>query len=211
MSNKPIGYHGIENVKFAPRSAEGYATEFIELSNAKSLGFTSSLEDAELYADNKLLARVPSDKGYGVEFGTTAPLPELEKAAGYAIDGANGVIGANVVQYISGALYYEFTEVGQDKRSYKVKVWAYNAEIGKSAPSHATDGKSLEFGEYKYPGTIYGDTLMDDKGTKAYIDELGMGRTAFMYTARPGDAGYETFGDTVPVPKVKAVTPPSGG
>ena len=209
-NNAPIGYHGIENVKFAPFAAGTYAADFIALSNAKNLGFTSSLEDTELYADNRLLARLPNDKGYTVEFGTTAQLPELERAAGYAIDGANGTIGANVVEYMAGAIYYEFTEVGEDKRSYKVKVWAFNAEIGKGAPTHNTDEKSIAFGEYKYPATIYGDPLMNSTGDKPFIDERGMGRLAFLYTARPGDEGYDAFGDAVPTPKVKASAPAGG-
>lgn len=207
----PIGYHGVENVKYAPKTDKEYTTSFIPLANAKNLGFTSTLEDSELYADNQLLARIPNDKGYTAEFGTTALLPDLEKAAGYSIDAASGVIGSNVVQYLRGALYYEFTEIGADKKSYKVKVWAYNAEIGKGALNHSTDEKSITFGEYKYPITIYGDPLMDAQGAKAYIDELGMGRMAFMYTSRPWDTGYETFGDAVPIPKVKTAAPPAGG
>lgn len=203
----PIAYHGIEGVKFAPKAADGYAADFIPMPYAKNLGFTSLLEDAEVYSDNRLTLRVPNDKGYTIEFGSTGPNPELEKAAGYAIEGANGLVSANVVTYITGAVYYEFTEVGEDKRPYKVKVWAYEVEVGKGTPTHATDGKSIEFGEYKYPGTVYGATLMDDKGTKPYLDDLGMGRTAFMYYARPGDDGYATFGDAVPVPKVKAAAP----
>ena len=31
-----------------------------------------------------------------------------------------------------------------------------------------------------------------------------MGRKVFMYTSRPGDEGYDTFGDEVPAPKMPA-------
>lgn len=189
----PVAYHGIQNVKFAPKAAEGYAEEFISLPHAKNLGFTSLLEDAEVYGDNRLLLRVPNDRGYTIEFGRPATFPELEKAAGYAVEGPNGVIGTNVAQYLSGAVYCEFIEIGKDKRSYAVKVWVYNVEIGKGSPNHSTDTRSLEFGEYKYPGTVYGDPLMDSAGTAPYRDELGMERLSFMYTARPGDTGYDDF------------------
>lgn len=204
-----IGYHGVANVKFAPLKGDAYDTAFIAMPGAKNLNFTSLLENTELYGDNRLLLSIPNDKGYTVDFGVNAAIPELEKAAGYAIEGANGLISANVVQYICGAVYYEFIEVGRDKRPYTVKVWALNSEVGKGAPAHSTDGKSIEFGDYKYSCTVYGDTLMDAQGVKAFIDDLGMGRTAFLYYARPTDTDYSIFGDTVPVPKVKAVPPPA--
>ena len=45
---------------------------------------------------------------------------------------------------------------------------------------------------------------MSSDGAKPYIDDRGMPRTAFLYTARVGDEGYDMFGDAVPVPKVAA-------
>ena len=62
----------------------------------------------------------------------------------------------------------------------------------------------MAFGTYPDPLRIYGDDVMSCEGAKPYIDDRGMPRTAFLYTARVGDEGYDTFGDAVPVPKVAA-------
>lgn len=207
VRKKAAGYHGIQNMKFASKTADGYATEPLALLYAKNINPTALLEAVEQHADNRLLFKVPNDTGYEGEVGTTAPDPELEKAAGYALEGANGLIGANVVKYLRGAIYYEFIENDENGTPSVAKVWLFNAEIGKGSATHSTDTKSVEFGEYKYPFTVYGDTLMDALGTKPYLDANGMGRTAFMYTARPVDEGYATFGDAVPMPKVKATAP----
>lgn len=207
MKLKAIGYHGVSNMKFAPKQTEGYATDFIPMKYAQSYNPGSQVESVEQYGDNRLLCRIPSDKGLSGEIGTTAQDPALELAAGYLKEGANGQVTTNVVDFLRGALYYEFIEIGPDKKSYAVKVWQFNAEVGKGAANHATDKGSIEFGSYSYPIVIYGDPLMDTEGSKEYVDENGMGRTAFQYCSRPGDDGYADFDKTVPVPKVKAAAP----
>lgn len=204
-SKRAVAYHGISNVKFAPKSQGTYATDFIPIAYATALGLTAKLEGAELFADNRLVCRVPSDQGYDGEIGTTSPCPALEKAAGYALDGASGIVGTNVTSYLRGALYYEFIETDADGQNSTVKAWMLNVEIGKGSENHATDTNTVQFGSYSYPYTCYGDTLKAADGTADYVDANGMGRLAFTYTARPDDEGYATFGSSVPVPKVAAV------
>lgn len=204
--NKAAAYHGVENVKFAPKVNQGYAAgeAILKVLYAKSLNPSALLEAVEQYADDRLLFRVPNDKGYDVELGTTAPDPELDKSAGFALEGASGLLAVQMVNYARGALYYEYSERDENGVASKVKCWMFNVEIGKGSGTHATDESSVSFGTYTYPARVYGDDLMDEGGTKEYVDDNGMGRKVFMYTARPGDADYATFGDTVPVPKLAA-------
>lgn len=206
---KAAAYHGVENVRFAPKTAQAYATGegILKVLYAKSLNPSALLEAVEQYADDRLLFRVPNDKGYDVELGTTAPDPELDKSAGFALEGASGLLAVQMVNYARGALYYEYMERDENGVASKVKCWMYNVEIGKGSGTHTTDESSVSFGTYTYPARVYGDELMDESGTKEYVDDHGMGRKAFLYTARVGDEGYDTFGDAVPVPKLAAVTP----
>lgn len=201
---KAAAYHGIQGMKLAPKQAGGYATEMIPMPYAQSLNPSALLEAAEQYADNRLVCRVPNDRGYEGEIGTTAPDPNLDKAAGFALEGAAGLITTNIASYLRGALYYEFLETDEDGVTSVVKAWMFNVEIGKGAATHATDQSGVQFGSYTYPFRAYGDKLLDAGGTGPYLDDLGLGRTAYLYTARPGDAGYDTFGSTVPAPKVAA-------
>lgn len=205
---KAAGYHGIQNMQFAPATETGYAATPLKLLYAKNLNPTALLEAVEQYGDNRLIFRIPSDTGYEGQIGTTGADPELEKAIGYSIESDNGLITTDVTQYLRGALYYEFIERDEHGAASVVKVWLFNAEIGKGSASHATNTRSLEFGEYTYPFTVYGDTLMDAAGTAPFRDAKGMGRKAFMYTARPDDEEYDNFDKAVPTPKVAS---PSGG
>lgn len=204
VRSKAAAYHGVQNMAFAPKKDGAYAAELIKMPYAQSINPSALLEAAEQYADNRLVCRIPSDKGYEGEIGTTAPDPELEKAAGYAIEGTGGLVTANVAAYMRGALYYEFTERDENGAASVAKVWMFNVEVGKGSETHTTDKGSVEFGAYSYPFRTYGDKLMDSAGTAEYLDSKGLGRTAFMITARPGDVGYADFGKTVPVPKVAA-------
>ena len=207
-ANKAAAYHGVEGVKFAPKTSGTYATgeSILSVLYAKSLNPSSLLEAVEQYADDRLLFRVPSDKGYDVELGTTGQDPALEQAAGYLMEGANGLLSVGQVSYVRGALYYEFIEHDEDGQASKVKVWMYNVELGKGTMTHSTDESSISFGTYTYAMRVYGDPLKDSDGTDDYVDAKGLGRTVFMYFCRPGDTGYDTFGDTVPVPKVAEST-----
>ena len=202
--SKAAGYHGVQNMKFAPKKSGTYDTALLDMKYAQSINPSALLEAAEQYADNRLVCRVPSDTGYEGEVGTTAPDPELEKAAGFALEGANGLITTNIASYLRGALYYEFLELDEDGKQSVVKCWMFNVEIGKGCATYTTAKGSVEFGAYSYPFRAYGDPLKDSEGTDDYKDERGVGRTAYLYTCRPDDTGYATFGDTVPVPKVAA-------
>lgn len=208
VRSKAAGYHGVQNMKFAPKADGAYSESILDMKYAKSINPSALLEAAEQYADNRLVCRIPSDTGYEGEIGTTAPDPEVEKAAGFTLEGAGGLITTNITSYLRGALYYEFLENDEDGKQSVVKVWMFNVEIGKGSQSYTTDQASLTFGSYSYPFRAYGDTLKDAEGTGDYVDERGVGRTAFMITARPDDDGYATFGDTVPVPKVAAAEGP---
>lgn len=208
---RAAGYHGINKVKFAPKRKGVYATEFIKLEYAQSLGLNAKLEGTELYADNRLVCRVPSDTGYEGELGMTTSAPELEKAAGFALEGEAGLITTNVANYLRGALYYEHLETDEDGVNRLVKTWVLNTEIGKGSKTHSTDQASVQFGSYSYPFRSYGDPLMAADGTSEYLDENGVGRLAFFYSAWPDDPGYADFDKTVPVPKVAAETVSGGG
>jgi len=203
-AKKMAGYHGVEGMKYAPRKADGtYDTPKV-FEMAQGIDPTAVTENAEQYADDRLVLRLPSDKGYDGNIGTTAQDVGLETDAGFLVPAAGGMAVVSVAAYFRAAVYYEFIGHYEDGTPFKVKTWMYNVEIGKGSESHTTDKSSVEFGSYSYPFHCYGDPLMDAEGTKHYMDANGMERTAYMLRAVPGDEGYETFGEAVPVPKVKA-------
>lgn len=206
---KSGGYHGVERVRFVPKAEDEYPIAgAVPMLFAKNLNLNPVLEAVEQFGDNALIFRVPKDDGYEGQLGAVAPDFELEKSAGYAMEGADGLIRTNMPYYTRGALYYEFKETDETGRDSMTKVWLYNVELGKGTENYTGDTKSISFGEYQYPIRAYGDKVMAATGNAEYRDERGLGRIAAMMICRPEDASYATFGDTVPVPKVAA---PAGG
>lgn len=210
IRRKAAAYHNISNMKFAPKKAGAYQEPF-EMLYALSLSLNAQVSATEQYADGRLVCRIPSDTGYEGEVGTTAQDPELEKAAGFAIEGASGLITGNVASYLRGALYYEHLEEEEEGAPSVVKTWLLGVEIGKGSKSYTTDKASVELGSYAYPIRVYGEKVKDSDGIKEYLNERGVGMLALIYSAWPEDGDYATFGDTVPVPKVAAAPPPAGG
>ena len=207
--SKSGGYHGVERVKFVPKDTGDYPiAKAISMLYAKNLSLNPVMEAVEQYGDNTLIFRVPKDDGYEGQLGAVAPDFELEKSAGYAMEGADGLLRTNMPFYTRGALYYEFKETDATGRDSMTKVWLYNVELGKGAENYTGDTKSISFGEYQYPIRAYGDKVMTTTGDAEYRDARGLGRTVAMMICRPEDTGYATFGDAVPVPKVAA---PAGG
>ncbi len=201
---KAAAYHGVQNMKFAKRADGTYATELLDMPYAKSLDPSALLEASEQHADNRLIFRVPKDDGYEGSIGTTGRDAALEKELGMEIDGAVGTLRVGLTSYTKGALYYEYIERDGDGQASVIKVWMYNLEIGKSNESYTSDTSTAEFGEYAYPFRAYGEKVKNAEGTGTYRDEKGNEKTAFMCICGPKDPGYETFGDSVPEPKVKA-------
>lgn len=119
---RAAGYHGINHVKFAPKVKGKYASSFIPLEYAQNMGLTAKVDGTELYADNRLVCRVPSDTGYEGEIGMTTSAPEIEKAAGFALEGDVGLITTNVANYLRGALYYEHLETDEDGVNANLKL-----------------------------------------------------------------------------------------
>ncbi len=210
IRKKAAAYHGVQNMKFAPKKAGVYGEPFA-MPYAQSISLNAQVSSADQYADNRLVCRIPSDTGYEGEFGTTGQDPELEKMAGFAIEGANGLITGNITRYMRGALYYEHTEADDDGIESVVKTWLFGVEIGKGSKNHTTDKNGAELGAYAYPIRVYGEKAMSSDGKKEYLNDRGVGMIACIYSAWPEDADYVTFGDAVPVPKVAANPSPALG
>lgn len=187
------GYHNIKNA--------GYIAEETvkSIAYAKSLKIDPQIGSATQYANGRLVAKITSDSGFDGEIGVTAQDEELEKAVGRTVtltNGSKAIVGGANPKRLKG-LYYEFEEEAESGTRSTVKVWLHNVEIGASSFNHSTDSDKVDFGDYSYPITVYGDPLMSSDSEK-YVDDHGVGRTCFMSISRPGDTGYLEFGSSIP-------------
>lgn len=198
------GYHNIKN------GAYSHAKTVKKIAYSKAISLDPQIAEATQYANGKLVAKITSDSGFSGSLGVTAQDPELEKDIGRSVkmaDGSSGIVGGANPIHLEG-LYYEFFEESEDGARSTVKVWLHNVEIGASSFNHNTDSNSVEFGEYSYPLTVYGSPVLESEG-KEYVDNKGVGRTCFMSICRPGESGYTTFAEKVPVLIVAPATAPA--
>lgn len=202
--SKATGYHGIQNMKFASKKSDIYDTAFLGTKYAQSTNPSALPEATKQYADSHLVCRVPSDTDYEGKVGITTPDPELEKMAGFVLEGVDNLITTNIASYLRGAPYYEFLKLDEGGKRSVVKCWMSNVEIGKGSAIYTVAKGSVEFGAYFYPFQAYGDSLKDFESINDYKDERDVDRTAYLYTCRPGDIGYAAFRDTVSALKVAA-------
>lgn len=203
------GYHGIQNAKYSVRTTDGApGTQINPFAYAKAVSLEPSLETEAIYANNSAIFSAVSDQGYKGNFGTTAQDRGFEEAVGMLLPLDGGTADINLISLKRFDFYYEYSEKTSGGHSYVVKVWLLGCEASKAAKSHETDTTKATFGEYSYPLTIFGDKVRASDGTAIYRDASGNELTATRIIAVPTDTGYASFGDTVPVPKVTAV---SGG
>ena len=196
-------YHGAENGKYALRGADGTPGETVEIFQyLKSVAYDPDVDTQEIYANDCKIMSIISDQGYTGSIGTTAQDRAFEEALGHllTLDGMIADVNSNGFNRID--FYYEYKEETPNGTPYMVKVWILNLEVSKSSKENKTDEKSVSIGEYSYPITIYGDKVKSADGSAVYRDANGMEWIATRLIAVPGDTAYETFGDSVPVPKV---------
>ncbi len=211
-NKQAAAYHGIQNGKYAVRTADGKpGTDIVDFPNLKSISFDPTVDQQPVYANNAKIMAIVSDQGYTGAFGTTAQDRAFEIALGHVMAVSGGLADVNLNSFKRIDIYYEYNEKTANGSPYVVKVWALNTEISKASKSHSTDTNTAALGECSYPMTIYGDKIMDSEGTKVYRDANGNELTATRVISLPGDTGYEAFDDKVPVVKMKVSTPPTEG
>ena len=194
-----VGFHGVEGVKYCPRVNGKKGTTIIDVPYAQNITLNTVLSNTDRHADNRLVLQIPSDDGYEGSFGASARNDDLEKAIGYLNETAAGLVKTNVPYYIRGDFFYTFKAEFEGASAQVFKVWLLNVQCGKTAENASTDTNSITFGAYEYPLRVYGDTAVTPSG-EIYVDGNGFRRVVTMMISRPGDEGYDTFGDQVPEP-----------
>ena len=202
-NTKPAAFYGVKNVKYALRDADGKISDTAEalaLPKAKSLVLNPAVNTQEVYADDIKLLAIVSDQGYTGTYGCTGQDEAFEEALGLMFGGDDGVIyGVKMTNPVRFDLYYEYTVHPEKKKPFIMKVWVYGIELGKPSLSHATNTQNVTIGDYQYPLTGYGETIMGDND-KPYTNEEGFELIALRAICKPGDTAYETFGEKPHIP-----------
>lgn len=196
-----LAYMGVEGGKYAIADDTGDYGTPVALKNLKSIPINVEASDTPIYSDNIMKKNLRTDNGYKGSIGVSAQDRAFEKALGFAMDGAGGLMQVSGTGYKKVAFYFESKEEA-DFGSYTVKCWLLNCEVGKANRAHNTNTNAPAMGEYSYPLTVKGEKVMNAAGTAEYTDAAGNTQVCTLYIAVPGDTGYDTFGASVPEPKV---------
>ena len=100
------------------------------------------------------MCAVNSDTGCEGEVGTTAR-PELEKAAGFALEGRKRPDYHQHRQLPPGRLNYEFPGAGRGRQAVCSQVLMFNVEIGGGSATYTTAKGGVEFGAYSIPSGLW--------------------------------------------------------
>lgn len=195
---------GLCGGRVAIAGADGTWGSPMDFKYLTSLGLKNLINNNPQYADSMRIALKPSDTGIEGEIGTTSQDVAFEKAVGYLIDADQGALAeVKIHGYVKCCFYFEHDRTDAATGvNYKVKTWLFNAIVGKpTEESHESNNENPSIASYKYPINIDGVNMKDAAGTAEVIDENGYNICVYKFTSCPGDAGYATFGDAVPVVK----------
>lgn len=181
----------------------------------KPLGYLTAIsteknvDTKDIYGDGEIVLSQMNDKGFTGSLELTSNDTDFEKDMGFAMEIEQGLADVQVMGSESVAIGVECYIVVKDKTSGKAvqktkRVWFLNCNVSPAGTSLSQNTDSTNEATVSYPLTIKGVNLMGADGVTEYVDENGNTRKIFKISCLPDSSNYETFLDTVPVPKAKS-------
>lgn len=205
MSNKTGKVLAQFNVKNGQYQVDGGTLK--PLTWLARVSLDKDLSTLPIYGDGEVIVRMVNDKGFTGILGLTARDTEFEIDNGMQMEIDGGIAEIQQKSVIQNSIYFETEFAGADGVTKTKKVWLFGVEI--SAPSESLEQTTddINISTIEYGITVKGVYLKDADGVADYVDaETGNKVKVFKMSKSPSDADYATFGDSVPVPKVKATT-----
>lgn len=200
----------VKNGKYAIQDNLGQYT-IKPLTWLNSFSKEKDLSTTDIYGDGEKVLTLVNDKGFTGVLGMTAQDLQYNEDLGFNATISNGLAEIKQRTIRTHAIYFETEFAGADGVIKTKKVWVFGVET--QAPSEAyeqtTDNINNSMVDYNI--TIKGTNLQIPSGntTVDATDEYGNVIKIWTLSSLPGDANYETFGDTVPVPLVEGSTTPT--
>ena len=205
MANKKDGKTLIQfNVKNGVYAvaADGDGTATVKpLTYMNTFSKERSPQTKQIYGDGEVQDTLVTEKSVSGALGVTARDKEFESDLGFTEAMANGEGDVALSSFKRAHLGFE-TEVKEKGKPAKVKkVWVFNAEVMPASESLTQNQDDITPSTADYSYTAYGVNLKDSTGTSDYVDENGQTKKVFTLSCMPGEDGYDTFLESVPIPK----------
>ena len=190
------------NVKNAVYALEGTPSTVKPLTWMNTFSKDRNVTTHAFYGDGEMIVSLASDRSVSGTIGATARDDDFEKDAGLAIapdGGGTAEIAVKSMPRISFG--FETDYIGADGVRKAKKTWVFGVQVSPPNDSFTQDQDDITQSAADYAYTAYGVDLMDKTGNAVYVDENGQKVKVYTLSKKPSDTGYDTFLDSVPVPK----------
>lgn len=166
-----------------------------------------NINTAEKYGDGEVQLTLITDKGSTGTLELTARDYEFESALGFAKQIEQGLAEVQVMENKTISIGFECYFTGNDGVTKTKKIWFFGVNVAPAGQSLSQNTDGSNESSASYPITIKGVNLKNSEGTEDFVDaKTGNTLKVFKISSVPGDAGYDDFLKTVPIPKVKTET-----
>lgn len=208
MANKKDGKtlvaFNVKNGVYAIASDDGGAATVKPLTYMNTFSKERAPQTKKIYGDGEEQETLVNEKTMSGTLGVTARDKEFERDLGFTEEMANGEGEVALASLKRAHIGFE-TEVKEKGKPAKVKkVWVFNAEVMPASESLTQNQDDITPSTADYSYTAYGVNKKNSTGTSDYVDENGQTKKVFTLSSMPGETDYETFLESVPIPKMKA-------
>lgn len=204
MAGKNLLKFNAQNGKY---SLIGDSAAIKSIGKLDSVSLEADYSEQKIYGDGYVIDTIPSDKGLTGSLATTLLNDEYEIDMGRKIELATGLADIKQLDSIPHNIYFEIfareIEGANKGKNQVVKIWLLNVTTGKPGETFKQNEDGITVTTYENSLTVLGVPVKAATGDENYRDANGNEIYATKVVCYPDMTGYATFGDTVPVPKMK--------
>lgn len=201
MAKSKMVRFNAKNLKYSIPTAPKTYPAPIDIAYATSVTLEADYNETKLYGDGMVIGIIGDDKGKTGTIGVTNIEDAYEVDCGRSLlldDGSYGDIQQRAT--IEHAIYFEVDALDEGVQK-TVKFWMFGCITGKAGETYQQTEDDPTINSYEYPLTVLGQNLEANLSTDDYVDANGNNVKVYRMKSLPGDANYDTFGDSVPTPK----------
>ncbi len=190
----------IKNLKYALEDGSGGYETIKELAYASAIALEAEYSETKIFGDGEIIGTIGTDKGKSGGLTVINIEDHYELDTGRSMMTDAGIADIQQRKSVRHAIYYE-VEAMVDGVMQTIKNWLFGCTTGKAGESYEQTEDEPTINPYEYPLTVLGVILLDTAGTDPYTDDDGNTYRVTRATKYPGDTGYATFQNAVPLPK----------
>ncbi len=193
----------IRNAKYAFPKADGSWGDFVSMGTSTKMALETDASEKEVYGDGECIIHYTNEKGKTGTLTQNNICNAYEIACGRKLMLENGLADIKPTKNTPHVIYFEVCEMDGDNEISVAKCMLYG--VTSTRPSENYDQNNGEINEstFDVPLKIKGIKALAADG-KVYVDAKGNNRVVWQLTKTPDMEGYDTFGDGVVIPKMRA-------